>query len=118
MQLNDLEFWIDVNMPPSLADWLTKEFGVKAHSFKELNLLTASDHNVFKLASLSENCIIITTKDIDFIQLSRSDFKPRILLISTGNISNKDLRMVFKKAFPQVIAGFTSGNQQIIEIIK
>ena len=59
MQLEDLEFWIDANLPSSLA------FGVSAISFNDLNLLTASDNHVYKLAAQSRNIVVITTKDVD-----------------------------------------------------
>jgi predicted nuclease of predicted toxin-antitoxin system len=118
MQLNDLEFWIDVNMPPSLAEWLHSKFGVNAISFRDLDLLNAPDNVVYKLAAEAVNTVVITTKDIDFIQLSQVGNKPKILLISTGNISNKDLRNVLQKAFPQALAKFLTGQHYIIEITK
>jgi len=36
MQPGALEFWIDLNLPPKMALWLTEGFNVVAKSFKEL----------------------------------------------------------------------------------
>ena len=36
MQAGALEFWIDLNLPPKMALWLTEGFNFVAKSFKEL----------------------------------------------------------------------------------
>jgi predicted nuclease of predicted toxin-antitoxin system len=119
MQPDELEFWIDVNLPPSLATWLHSEFGVNAISFRDLNLLNASDNLVYKLAAGAVTTVIITTKDIDYIQMSSVEKKPKILLITTGNISNKELKSILLKAFPQALEKFlTPDYYNIIEITK
>lgn len=66
-QLDELEFWIDLNLPPQMAIWLIDQFSVKARSFKELQFLKTSDVEVYKIAAEKKNTIIITTKDIDFV---------------------------------------------------
>ena len=37
MQHSNLEFWIDMNLPPALAGWLSQNFGIAAKSFVQLN---------------------------------------------------------------------------------
>lgn len=63
---DEIEFWIDLNLPPQMAIWLKEEFGVKAKSFKELEFEIVQDVEVYRMAAHKENKIIITTKDIDF----------------------------------------------------
>lgn len=48
MPQNNLEFWIDRNLPPAMAVWVRKDFG----------------------AVKRFNTIVISTKDVDFKNLS------------------------------------------------
>ena len=50
-QLDEIEFWIDLNLPPQMAIWLKEEFGVKAKSFKELKFEITPDVEVYKMAA-------------------------------------------------------------------
>lgn len=116
---SELEFWIDLNLPPILATWLREDFKVNAKSFEELNLITASDADVFKLAKSKSNTIIITTKDYDFISLADDiGSPPKILYLNTGNISNKQLKQIIFDSFLDVIKIFSKTNQTIVEITK
>jgi len=119
MQYNSLEFWIDLNLPPALALWLKEEFKVNARSFQELGLTTTSDAEVFKLAKTRLNTIIITTKDYDFVSLTEEiGSSPKILYINTGNISNKELKLIILKSFNEVIRIFSKTNQSLVEITQ
>ena len=82
MQQN-LEFWIDNNLPPKMAIWLKEDFKVSAKSFQELGFQTTDDIKIFKIAANKINTIIITTKDIDFVNISNkiSDL-PKILYLN------------------------------------
>ncbi|CAN5539513.1 hypothetical protein BH10BAC2_BH10BAC2_09840 [soil metagenome] len=120
MQPENLEFWIDLNLPPSLAEWIASEFKVKAKSFKELGFEYTSDADVFKLAHQHKDVIVITTKDIDFFYLSgqANDTRLKILHINTVNISNKHLKLVLGQKFKEVIRIFTQTNQILVEITE
>ncbi len=117
MQLQKLEFWIDVNLPPAMATWLIEEFKVKATHFFELGFSFSNDAEIFKAAKQQKNVIVITTKDIDFIYLEESiGAPPKILYMNTGNISNSQLHLLISKIFNDVIKVFTQTNQSILEI--
>lgn len=62
--------WIDAQLSPSLAGWITKVFGVKAQAVRDLGLRDASDPVIFK--SAREANAIVLTKDADFTTSSRS----------------------------------------------
>ena len=90
MQLDQIEFWIDLNLPPQMALWISNGFKVKAMSFKDLNFETVADIEVYKIAARNSTTIIITTKDIDFIDFQNSiGAPPKTLYINVGNISNQ-----------------------------
>ena len=119
MKPEQLESWIDINLPPSMAVWLKESFGLNAKSFFELGFIEKSDVEVFRIAQHRLNTIVITTKDIDFLQYQKQAIAPlKILHITTGNISNKQLKELVLKLFPEVIRIFTKTNQQLIEITK
>ncbi len=89
-QLNELEFWIDLNLPPKMANWLIDDFNVNAKSFKDLLFTDISDVEVYKTAARKSNMIIVTTKDIDFSNYQNIVGSPPIVLyFNIGNISNK-----------------------------
>ena len=39
-------FWLDAQLPPSLAPWLTQAFGVEAYSLRYIGLRTAEDGDI------------------------------------------------------------------------
>ncbi len=118
MQQNNLEFWIDVNLPPVMAVWLRNDFGVSAKSFNELNLGTEKDIAVFTSAVKRFNTVVITTKDVDFKNLSEEIPGPRILYLNVGNISNKGLKEIIYKSLEKVIRIFSETDETLIEITK
>ncbi len=119
MPQSNLEFWIDVNLPPAMEKWIQEDFGVTAKSFKELNFESEEDVIVFNIAAKRCNTVIITTKDVDFKNLSEEiDIRPKILYLNIGNISNKRLKEIFYKSITEVIRLFTETDDFFIEIAK
>jgi predicted nuclease of predicted toxin-antitoxin system len=108
MHPDKLEFWIDLNLPPKMAEWLTNDFDVFAKSFKELNFENTSDIEVYKIAAKTPGTIIITTKDIGT--------PPKILYLNIGNISNENLKLLIQNKFAEVIQLFLKTNKSLIEI--
>lgn len=119
MQQNNLEFWIDVNLPPAMAGWIQEDFGIPAKSFKELNFDTEQDVVVFTKAAKRLNTIVITTKDIDFKNLAEEmSIHPKILYLNIGNVSNKMLKEIIYKSLKNVIKTFSETDDFFIEITK
>jgi predicted nuclease of predicted toxin-antitoxin system len=117
MHPDKLEFWIDLNLPPKMAEWLTNDFDVFAKSFKELNFENTSDIEVYKIAAKTPGTIIITTKDIDFVNFQNSiGTPPKILYLNIGNISNENLKLLIQNKFAEVIQLFLKTNKSLIEI--
>ena len=117
MQHNELEFWIDLNLPPQMAGWLIEGFAVKAKSFKELQFEIVPDVEVYKIAASKNNKIIITTKDIDFSNYQKvAGAPPRILYLNIGNISNKNLKILIQDKFSEILDLFLTTNDPLVEI--
>ena len=119
MHQNNLEFWVDVNLPPVMAIWIQDDFGIAAKSFKELNFNTEQDVVVFTAAAKRLNTIVITTKDVDFKDLSEEmTVHPKILYLNIGNVSNKMLKEIIYKSLKDVIRAFSETDNFFIEIKK
>ncbi len=117
MQLTNLEFWIDNNLPPKMAEWLKEDFKVSAKSFQELGFQFAEDSEVFRIATQKITIVIITTKDVDFIDLSgKTKEHPKVLYLNIGNISNKKLKVIIYKSFTEVIRLFSETDTSLVEI--
>ena len=117
MQPDLLEFWIDMNLPPIMVSWLVNDFNVSAKSFYDLGFAVADDSEVYKTAAKQSNSVIITTKDVDFINLSKEiGPPPKILYLNIGNISNKMLKQIIYKHFSEVIKMFVETDKYLIEI--
>jgi len=56
--------WVDAQLSPALAPWLTQEFGVEAFSARRLTLVRAKDRQIFEAAR--EANAVVLTKDVDF----------------------------------------------------
>ncbi|WP_292827483.1 DUF5615 family PIN-like protein [Nostoc sp. JL33] len=63
-----MNIWIDPQLPPTLAVWLTTTFAVSATALKDLGLRDAQDVEIFEAAR--GVFPVIMTKDSDFVDLA------------------------------------------------
>jgi len=59
--------WIDAQLSPAIATWITNTFGVTAVALRDLGLRDAEDLEIFEAAKSQE--VIFMTKDSDFVDL-------------------------------------------------
>jgi predicted nuclease of predicted toxin-antitoxin system len=59
--------WIDAQLPPSLAPWITKQFDVQSVAVRDIGLRDATDYEIFIAARHAP--AIIMSKDSDFVTL-------------------------------------------------
>ncbi|NER51730.1 MAG: hypothetical protein F6J92_34830 [Symploca sp. SIO1A3] len=110
-----MKFWIDAQLPPNLASWLTETFGVNAVSLKDLGLRDAKDTEIFE-AARSAGIVVIITKDSDFVDLvTRLGIPPQILWVTCGNVTNRLLRQIFHRTFSEALILLEAG-EAIVEI--
>ena len=106
--------WIDAQLSPALAPWISDTFGVTAHAVRDLGLREAKDLAIFHAAR--EAGAVIMSKDSDFVLLlERFGPPPRILWVTCGNTSNARLRDVLRKTFPEARARLEQG-EPLVEI--
>lgn len=108
--------WLNAQLPPSLATWLTATFGVSAVTLRDLGLRDAPDIEIFNAARANGLGTVLVTKDRDFIDLVvRLGSPPQILWLTCGNMTNRDLQSIFSRAFPDALALLQDG-ENIVEI--
>lgn len=109
-----MKFWIDAQLPPLLAEWLSAQFNVEAFSLRTLGLRDASDAVIFQAAQ--QQGIVIISKDSDFIELaSRYGPPPQLIWVTCGNVTNRQLQIVFNKTFAESLELLEAG-QVMVEI--
>ena len=59
-----MKIWVDAQLPPTLATWLSETFALKAKALRDLSLRDAQDIFIFE-AARSEQAVIMT-KGSDF----------------------------------------------------
>jgi predicted nuclease of predicted toxin-antitoxin system len=94
--------WIDAQLSPAIASWLTLTFAVTAIPLRDLGLRDATDREIF-MAARREGATVMT-KDSDFVRLLR-DFgpPPQVIWITCGNTSNANLQRILAKRLPRAL---------------
>ena len=109
-----MKFWVDAQLPPLLAEWLSEQFQVEAFSLRSLGLRDAADAEIFQAAQ--QQGIVIISKDSDFVEMvSRYGSPPQLIWVTCGNVTNRELHIVFSKTFPEILELLATG-QMIVEI--
>jgi predicted nuclease of predicted toxin-antitoxin system len=99
-----MQWLIDAQLPRRLALSLNRMGYVATHTLDLPFANATTDFQV--IAAAEEKNAVVVTKDYDFVNYFHLHSKPRLLLISTGNIANNDLLELVIKQLPQLEAGF------------
>jgi predicted nuclease of predicted toxin-antitoxin system len=106
--------WIDAQLSPAIATWITNTFGVTAIALRDIGLRDATDHEIF-LAARRERTFVMT-KDSDFTQLvARYGTPPQVIWITCGNTSNANLKRILSSALKQALDRLAQG-EKVVEI--
>ncbi len=106
--------WLDAQLPPSAAAWITATFGIEARAVRDLGLRDAKDPPIFQAARAAE--AVVMTKDSDFVEMSqRLGPPPKVLWVTCGNTSNARLREILSRQLPAAVARL-EGGESLVEI--
>ena len=106
--------WLDAQLPPSAAAWITATFGIEARAVRDLGLRDAKDPPIFQAARAAD--AVVMTKDRDFVELlQRLGPPPKVLWVTCGNTSNARLRDILSGQLPAAIARL-EGGESLVEI--
>lgn len=94
--MQNLKFLVDANLPRRVCHWL-RSYGFEA--LHTLDLPGGNDTDDLDLVRISrEQNLVLITKDSDFETLFRTNNGPAgLLLISTGNLINRDLMALLER---------------------
>src|SRR5271165_5279660 len=100
-----MRFLIDAQLPRRMADWLNRAGCDAVHTLTLPDGNRTKDKQLLDFAEQEQR--IVVTKDADFVNSHLLSLRPeRLLLISTGNISNRDLEKLVVPLIPSLIAEF------------
>jgi predicted nuclease of predicted toxin-antitoxin system len=106
-------YWIDAQLPPQLASWLSQTFKVEAYALRDLHLRDAEDVQIFQKARQQG---IIISKDSDFVEMVlRLGVPPQLLWVTCGNVTNRRLQNLLTQVFPRAQELLVSG-EAVVEI--
>ncbi|OHE80801.1 MAG: hypothetical protein A2107_01365 [Verrucomicrobia bacterium GWF2_62_7] len=106
--------WVDAQLSPSLADWITAELGEPAQPVRAMGLRDAKDTEIFQ-AARAANAIVLT-KDSDFADLlDQLGPPPSVIWLTCGNTSNAVLRDTLRRALPRALSLLKKG-ETLVEI--
>jgi len=110
-----LRFFVDTQLPPSLADFFKRRGFDATHVVDyPLGALT-SDNEIITIAT-KENRIVVS-KDIDFFDhYILKNYSPAILLLQLGNIKNRDLFVFLDNNLDTISALFAENIRRLILI--
>ncbi len=103
-------FVCDVNLPPRLVAFF-RERNFEAVHVYDIGLATAGDETIWDFAQ--DRDAIVITKDSDFIRIGAARAGPRVLLVCTGNCSNKTLFAKLSESLPEIMALFETGSRVV-----
>ena len=109
-----MTIWVDAQLSPSLAKWITETLGVSAAAVRELGLRDAKDFEIFQAAREAD--AVVLTKDADFPHLlAQHGPPPKVIWLTCGNTSNENLRRILHSALKAAASLLASG-ESIVEI--
>ncbi len=97
-----MKFIIDAQLPQKLADFLVRKGFDSIHTLQLLAKNKTKDKQIIQISEEQKRVVI--TKDYDFLESFLIIGKPpKLLLVKTGNISNKELLKLFEQQLTVII---------------
>ena len=109
-----MKIWIDAQMSPAIASWITSNYAVTAVAIRDLGLRDATDKGIFE-AARQENAVVMS-KDSDFVLLlDIFGPPPQVIWVTCGNTSNARLKEVLTNTLPKALELLQLG-ENLVEI--
>ena len=107
--------WIDANLSPALARWITESFvDIEAFSAVYLGLLDADDVQI--RAAAQHAGAVILTKDRDFADAAQRDAaQPPVLWVRAGSTSTPAMKRILSARLPAALGALSRG-ARIVEL--
>ena len=109
-----MRIWIDAQMSPAIATWISSNYAVKAVAIRDLGLRDAKDKEIFEAAR--QHKAVVMTKDSDFVLLlDKLGAPPQVIWVTCGNTSNARLKEVLTNTLPKALELLNFG-EKLVEI--
>ena len=100
-----MKFLVDAQLPRRTAGWLATAGCDALHTLDLPDGNRTADQQVIELADREQR--VVVTKDADFVDSHVLHGRPsKLLLVSTGNISNRDLEARVVPLIPDIVREF------------
>jgi predicted nuclease of predicted toxin-antitoxin system len=107
-------YWLDAQLPPQLAVWLSQTFNVEVYALRDLHLRDAEDRQIFQEAR--QQGAVIISKDSDFVEMVlRLGTPPQLLWVTCGNVTNRRLQYLLTQVFPKAQQLLAAG-EAVVEL--
>lgn len=109
-----MKIWVDAQLSPRIASWITEDFGIEAVAIRDLGLRDSEDVEIFNAARADD--AIVLTKDRDFLDLlGRFGPPPKVIWLTCGNTSNEVLQNILIRTLKDAVR-LLEGGESIVEI--
>ena len=100
-----MKFLIDAQLPRRMTAWLSSAGCDAVHTLDLPDGNRTTDEQVLECAAREQRAVV--TKDSDFVNSHLLQARPaKLLLVSTGNISNRDLEALMVPLIPDIVREF------------
>ena len=100
-----MNFLVDAQLPRRMTTWLTAAGCDARHTLDLPDGNRATDEQINDVADQEQR--VVVTKDADFVDSHVLRGRPaKLLLISTGNINNRDLEALMAPLIPDIVREF------------
>lgn len=100
-----MKFLIDAQLPRRMANWLGTAGCDAIHTLDLPDGNRTTDEQIIECADREQRALV--TKDADFVNSHLLHSRPaKLLLVSTGNISNQDLEQLVVPMIPDLVREF------------
>jgi predicted nuclease of predicted toxin-antitoxin system len=102
-----VKFLVDAQLPRALASWLRSCGHDATHTLELPEKNRTTDETLCRLA-LTEQRVMVT-KDEDFVDsFFLKGVPPKLLFVTTGNITNQELLALFQGNLPVIVSTLSS----------
>ncbi len=108
-----MKFFVDAQLPPVLKLWLIEQGHECTHALDLPEKDRTADSEIVRIVTAEDR--ILVSKDGDFLKLKLlTGFPKRLLIVTTGNIINRELIASFKNNFQAALRLFET--YEIVEL--
>jgi predicted nuclease of predicted toxin-antitoxin system len=108
-----MNFLVDAQLPRRMTAWLAAAGCNAIHTLDLPDANRTTDEQIHEVADREQR--VVVTKDADFVDAHLLRGRPaKLLLVSTGNISNRDLEALVVPLIPDIVREF--GTQSFLEL--